>query len=292
MENQDRKKTHKPIWIILLSLACVLVIFAGIWLVLHEKAQNHNILDLMERVDNLTYEADEHTYVINSLTAAVGTLSERINRQNENREPVEWGSGYNWLALGNSLTLIEGWGRGICSTQPDNDYFGIVKAFLEKQFGDVTANRLHYGVWEQSSYRNAMFDFIDPYLSPELDLVTVQLGENVSDISRPVSNYKDDLKELVKYIHEKCPSAQIIMIDDFWDNARSDIRRAVAEETEIEFADLTEIRGKKEYQSEEGTVYYLPDGQTRKVSKEAAAHPGDSGMAYIADRVIEKIVVK
>ena len=285
MEKQNRKKTCKPIWILLLSLVCVAVIFAGVWFVLHEKTQNSNIVTLAGR-------AEEQTYVTDSLSAAIGALSERVNRQDKNREPVEWGAGYNWFAIGNSLTLIESFGHGICSTQPDNDYFGIVKAYLETKYDDVTAKRLHYGVWEQSPYRNAMFDYIDPYLSPDLDLVTIQLGENVADIYRPVSNYKTDLAELVDYIRERCPSAQVIMIDDFWNDSTREIRRKVAEETGIEFADLTEIRGKKEYQSEAGTVYYLPDGKTKTVTEEAAAHPGDSGMAYIADRVIEKIAIK
>ena len=193
MENQDRKKTRKPVWILLLSLVCVLAVFAGVWLVLHEKTQSRNIVSLVTR-------AEEQTAMEESLSAAIDTLSERINRQDKNREPAVWGTGYNWFAIGNSLTLIEGFGHGICSTQPDNDYFGIVKAFLEKQYGDVTASRVHFGVWEQSAYRNAMFDFVDPYLSPDLDLVTVQLGENVSVIERPVSGYREDLKELVLYI--------------------------------------------------------------------------------------------
>ena len=285
MEKQNRKKTHKPIWILLLSLVCVAVMFAGVWFVLHEKTQNSNIVTLAGR-------AEEQTYVTDSLSAAIGALSERVNRQDKNREPVEWGAGYNWFAIGNSLTLIERFGHGICSTQPDNDYFGIVKAYLETQYDDVTAKRLHYGVWEQSPYRNAMFDYIDPYLSPDLDLVTIQLGENVAVIDRPVSSYREDLAELVKYIRNKCPSAQIIMIVDFWNNRKSDIRRDVAEETGIDFADLAEIRGKKEYQSEAGTVFFLSDGTTDTVSEEAATHPGDSGMAYIADRVIEKIAIK
>ena len=285
MEIQNRKKTCKPIWILLLSLVCVAVIFAGVWFVLHEKTQNSNIVTLAGR-------AEEQTYVTDSLSAAIGALSERINRQDKNREPVEWDAGYNWLAIGNSLTLIESFGHGICSTQPDNDYFGLVKAYLETKYDDVTAKRLHYGVWEQSPYRNAMFDYIDPYLSPDLDLVTIQLGENVAVIDRPVSSYREDLAELVKYIRNKCPSAQIIMIDDFWNNQKSDVRREVAEETGVDFADLAEIRGEKEYQSEAGTVFFLSDGTTDTVSEEAATHPGDSGMAYIADRVIEKITIK
>ena len=66
----------------------------------------------------------------------------------------------------------------------------------------------------------------------------------------------------------------------------------VAEETDIDFADLSEIRGKKEYQSEAGIAFLLSNGKTETVSEEAATHPGDSGMAYIADRGIEKIAVK
>ena len=292
MDNQKHSRMKKNIWILLILAVFAVMVSAGVWFVLHEKAQNLNITALMKNVENLTYETEDQAHTIKSLSDAVETLSERINRKDDRFEPVEWGTGYNWFALGNSLTWIESWGRGICSTQPDNDYFGLVKAYLETKYDDVTAKRLHYGVWEQSPYRNAMFDYIDPYLSPDLDLVTIQLGENVADIYRPVSNYKTDLAELVDYIRERCPSAQVIMIDDFWNDSTSEIRRKVAEETGIEFADLTEIRGKKEYQSEAGTVYYLPNGKTKTVTEEAAAHPGDSGMAYIADRVIEKITIK
>ena len=37
--------------------------------------------------------------------------------------------------------------------------------------------------------------------------------------------------------------SQVIMIDDFWNDSTSEIRRKVAEETGIEFADLTEPEG-------------------------------------------------
>ena len=243
MDNQKHSRMKKTIWILLILAVFAVMVSAGVWFVLHEKAQNLNITALMKNVENLTYETEDQAHTIKSLSDAVETLSERINRKDDRFEPVEWGTGYNWFALGNSLTWIESWGRGICSTQPDNDYFGLVKAYLETKYDDVTAKRLHYGVWEQSPCRNAMFDYIDPYLSPDLDLVTIQLGENVAVIDRPVSSYREDLAELVKYIRNKCPSAQIIMIDDFWNNQKSDVRREVAEETGVDFADLAEIRG-------------------------------------------------
>ncbi len=285
MENQKRTRIKRPVRILFLLLICAAVVFSGIWFVLHEKAQNQNIMILMQRIEDLTAEAEDHEKSIN-------LLSDRINRENLNSgENVKWGTGYDWLALGNSLTWIESWGRGICSTQPDNDYFGIVKSFLKEHFDHVTAKRLHYGSWEQSAYRDALFDYVDPYLTPELDLITIQLGENVHETDPKDRDYSEDLKELVKYIRAKCPSVQIIIVDDFWDHERSRIRKEVAEEMHVEFADLSEIRGKQEYQSREGTVYYLRDGTTKTVTAEEATHPGDRGMAYIADRIIEKITV-
>ena len=285
MDNRESGKIKRPVWILFLLLICAAIVFSGAWLVMHEKAQNQNIMALVQRVEDLSYEAEEHE---NSISA----LSDRINRDGMNdSETVEWGTGYDWLALGNSLTWIRSWKRGICSTQPDNDYFGIVKSFLEEHFEPVTAKRLHYGSWEQSSYRDALFDYVDPYFSPELDLVTIQLGENVPDADCRDSDYRDDLRELVKYTRTRCPSAQIIIIDDFWNDERSEIRKEVAEEMQVEFADLSEIRGKPEYQSKEGTVYYLNNGTTKTVTAEEASHPGDSGMAYIADRVMEKITI-
>ena len=81
----------------------------------------------------------------------------------------------------------------------------------------------------------------------------------------------------------------IILIDDFWEQAISDMRRAAAEETGVAFADLSEIRGKSEYQSREGTAFALADGSADIVSKAAETHPGDAGMKYIADQIIKNL---
>lgn len=254
------------------------VIAAGVWLVLHEKNQSSNIVALIEENEDLTRKLYGLADKLDEATLELALRDER-----KAREPLEWGDGYNWMAIGNSLTWIESWQRGICSTRPDNDYFGIVKAWLESRHENVQAERCNYSDWEFSIVRASMFDQIVPYLSEKLDLVTIQLGENVSD----VRTYRADLERLVIYIEEHCPSAQIILIDDFWNQERSDIRRSVAEEYGIPFADLGEIRGKAEHQSKEGMECLIADGRVITVSKEAETHPGDSGMAYIAEQLIK-----
>ena len=78
------------------------------------------------------------------------------------------------------MTLITSWGRGICSTKPDNDYFNLVKKSLEDKYGEVVAYPYNFAPWERLSNREKAYDLIDSYLSPDLDLVTIQLGENAT----------------------------------------------------------------------------------------------------------------
>ena len=232
-----------------------------------------------------THEKWQSTQIHN-LIGQVSELSERLKRQTDYYlYDIKWGDSFNYLAIGNSLTLIEGnWGRGICSSLPDNDYFGLVKKYLIEKFSaDTTANRLNYFIWETAQNREKVLDLLDVYLSNKLSLVTIQLGENASDIS----SYKEDLKNLVKYIKDKAPKAKIIIIDDFWDKEKSRIRKEVAEDLKLDFADLSEIRGNKDYQSREGLIAKGIHGENITVSKEAETHPDDKGFKYIAEKIID-----
>ena len=156
--SKRRKTIIAVVLAVVILLGGILGIFVVRKLLAHEKAQQTEI---------------------SNLKGEVGLLSERFRRsQDYYLFETSWGEGYNWLALGNSLTLIESWGRGICATQPDNDYFGIVKKHLEKEYSDVATFRYNYAVWERASNRSSVYDLIDSFLDPRLDLVTIQLGEN------------------------------------------------------------------------------------------------------------------
>ena len=194
------------------------------------------------------------------------------------------------MAIGNSLTLITSWGRGICSTKPDNDYFGLIVAYLLNNpttsiNKNVVAHRWNFAIWERSSNRTATLDLLDPFLNTSLDLVTIQLGENVHD----TSTYETDLEILIDYVQAKAPKAQVILIDDFWDDIKSEMRKRVALKKNLMFADLSAIRRNKKYQSRAGTECFMEDGRIKKVSKEAETHPNDEGMKFIAEKVIKVI---
>ena len=276
-------KKRKNLLILLTVLAVAAAGFCVYKLILHEKDQNENL----DRIEALLGQNMELSARVSELSEQLGELSDEYRREKEYyRNGHQWGEGYNWLALGNSLTLIETYGRGICSTREDNDYVALVQAYLEKRNPEVDVFRYNYVAWEQKKTgRSSKLYMIDSLLSPAVDLVTIQLGENVADRS----TYREDLTELINHIKAGCPEAEIIMIDDFWTGAMGDLRKEAAQETGIGFADLSGIRGKKEYQSKAGTVMALPGGKTIKVSEEAETHPGDAGMEYIANQVIAQL---
>lgn len=46
---------------------------------------------------------------------------------------------------------------------------------------------------------------------------------------------------MVEYVMEKCPYAQVIVIDDFWSDENSELKKGVIEGLDIEWADLSNI---------------------------------------------------
>lgn len=56
----------------------------------------------------------------------------------------------------------------------------------------------------------------------------------------------------------------------------------------IEYISLAEIKENKEYMAGIDTIVYGDDGEKHIIKHEGVAlHPGDNGMKFIADKVIE-----
>lgn len=148
---------------------------------------------------------------------------------------------------------------------------------------DVVSYAYNFSTWERASDRDAILDLLDVYLDEGLDLVTIQLGENVTDLGM----CEEDLENLAIYIRNRCPKARIIIIGDWCSCDKNDMRKTAAYNCDCGFADLSKVIGNEEYQSKPGTICFMKDGTTEKVSEAASTHPGDKGMEYIADNVIE-----
>ncbi len=254
----------------------------------HEKEQNNTISELKDQVLLLSEKIDD----------LYG--SEAENEFVKNVSPER----FDYLAIGNSITIhpindywFGEW--GMAASVQDNDYYHRIVNGLSDitdiSEGQYEGTRLkginslayNYYEWELNSHdRGETYSLIDKYLLPEVDLVTVQLSENVYDFS----TFELDYIGLINHIKKSCPKSQIILIDDFWDSAKSDLKKSVAEKTHVDFIDLLDIRGKSEYQLGTGAIIYDADRKSYVNEHDGVGmHPNDKGMEVIAERVLERI---
>lgn len=205
---------------------------------------------------------------------------------------VVYDGDYNYLAIGNSITwhgkTSYWWNEcGMAATTAENDYYHLICNHLNQAKGNVCSHVTNFSIWETQAHDRAeTFESIKKYMSNELDLITIQLSENVIDYT----TWEADYVELVSYIKQKSPNAQIILIGDFWNTVKTDVKERVAQQTNVQLANLNEIVGNTSYQCGIGTIVYDEEGNSHTVEHDGVAmHPGDSGMGYIANKVIELI---
>ena len=208
-------------------------------------------------------------------------------------EPVEV-KVCNYLCIGNSITYRQPdgkfwWGSwGMAASAASKDYYHLVAAKLLTS-NDIMESKVFYlgegteALWEASSDRSSCLYLLDSVLSSELTLVTIQVGENVTDRS----TFATDLQQLIEYIQNAAPDAQIIIVGDVWGSAKCDTyKQAVASAMGIGFADLSAI--KNDYNYRAGLTYvYGDDGKVHAINNiGVATHLGDKGMAYVANAIL------
>ena len=197
------------------------------------------------------------------------------------KSSVEWSSAnYNYLAIGNSITihpLNEYWWNecGMAATTAQKDYVHLVASSL-----DAKSYAYNFATWELMGHdRGETLSLLDGLLSDKLDLVTIQLGENATDLA----TFESDFEELIRYVQKRSPDARLLVIGDFWDKKQKDaMKQKACEKTKVEFISLDIIKGLKKYQCGMGTTVYDNNGNPHTVEHAGVAnHPGDAGMKWI-----------
>lgn len=267
---------------------------------------------------------------IDRLQGQLSFLTAKINQSNqsENSELNKWKASietaiFNYLAIGNSITLhgiVDYWWSecGMAASTASRDYFTLVVNDLKQhlvandtndtnglminglnnadvtnvtdandKYREVNATRLNFSTWERLAHdRDETFEVLDPWLDKRINLITIQLSENALDLN----TFEADLASLVEHIQARCPQTVVIIIDDFWSDEKSQIKRRVCEKLNIPFADLSDIRGKEKYQAKMGSIVYDAEGKEHKIEHNGVAiHPGDEGMRFISEQVIKEI---
>lgn len=203
--------------------------------------------------------------------------------------------GYNYFAIGNSIVLSSisdfWWSEcGMAATKPEKDYFHLVSKWIKGKYENVNSMAYNFSAWEIcSSDRDKELVQLDNYLSKKIDLITIQLGENVSELKI----YENDYINLINYVKKKSLNAKIIIIGDFWKKGNRDmLKRQAALGCEVPYISLNKIKERSDFCCGLKTLVYGDDGKRHKVKhKGVAEHPGDKGMEYIAEKIIKKCFV-
>ncbi|MBR5384691.1 MAG: SGNH/GDSL hydrolase family protein [Bacteroidales bacterium] len=261
---------QKSLFIVSPIVLAAAIIFALVKIGRHERSQN-------EMISNLTEEVRVLSHKLNGMTGG-----------------VEWPEdSFNYLAIGNSLT-VHGvttfwWNEcGMAASKDEKDYFHLVTSGLEKKAGNVYSVRFNFGAWEiQAHDRDETLVSLDKYLSPKIDLVTVQLAENVTNLD----TYEKDYVSLLTYLKTYCPKARILVVGDFWSRENRDqLKEQACKECGVEYISLEGIKDNNDYFCGLGTTVYDDDGNPHVVEHGGvAAHPGDTGMEAIADRILKAL---
>ena len=214
------------------------------------------------------------------------------------------GSGYDYLAIGNSITMhprqsywpdAMGMGATLPPEKPIPDGNNHSAAACAAQGRAYNSAAFNYAIWEINYGKRAeVLYLLDPYLSAELELVTIQLGEN--SIPDP-NGFAADFPALIQYIRTKAPNAKIVLIGNFWNNAVEEtVKRQCAQAYGFPYADLSAV-SVDPYITTLSSPYtfgnelaYDANGVGHHCSKDAVAqHPNDKGMQYIAQCVLQAI---
>lgn len=233
---------------------------------------------------------------------SIGYISLRLYKQSKRIEELEnklyennfeWSDdGFNYFAIGNSITkhgLANYWwddDRGMAASKDEADYVHLVTQYLKNNNHDVVTNAYNFSAWEVNYADRAEFlGLLDVYLCSKIDLVTIQLGENASDLS----TWESDFEELITYIHNKAPNANIIVVGDFWSNGERDSsKQQAAKMCDVKYVSLDGIKDNHDYYAGLGTLIEDAYGEMHSIEHDGVAiHPGDKGMKAIAEKIIE-----
>ncbi|MBO4769607.1 MAG: SGNH/GDSL hydrolase family protein [Clostridia bacterium] len=216
-------------------------------------------------------------------------LAEKQDPENAGDAEKDGETVFRYLAIGNSITWhvkCDYWWNecGMAASVAEKDYVHVVAGNLEEKHGRVEFAAYNFSKWEITpNDRFQTLQLIDDLLKPDLNLITVQLSENVTE----KATLEEDFRELVNYIKNRCPDADIVVVDDYYFPEYGAMKKRVAEECGVKFADLSAIRGNAEYKVGMGTTVYASDGTPHKIEHlGVSGHPGDKGMEYIANAII------
>ncbi|MGN1132820.1 MAG: hypothetical protein ACI4RN_00020 [Oscillospiraceae bacterium] len=182
------------------------------------------------------------------------------------------------LFIGNSL-LLGNKTYGMCASDENHDYYHYVTETITAKNSGATYQKLMGADYEGKTSVDSAQTWLDntlaSNLSDDLDLVVVQLGDNVNTADKG-NTFKSSCKMMLQYIRNKCPSARVCWVGEWYGSATKQqiIANACAETgcTFINIADLV----KSENQSAIGNITHREALTTTKYTVDSYTDDTDN----------------
>ncbi len=195
------------------------------------------------------------------------------------------GKGLRVLFIGNSITLHGiseqiGWHRecGMAASSIEKDYVHLCMDAILKYDNDATFALGQVADWERE-YRNGS-KVLEKYQASrdfDADIIVVRLIENCPYQDFVHEDFQHEYKALIDFFN-KSGNAKIVVTDGFWRHPGDASIKAVAEKYGYPLVQLGDLGDNPEMKA---IGEYEHEG--------VAHHPGDKGMANIAERIINKL---
>ena len=201
------------------------------------------------------------------------------------------------LFVGNSILLGIENRYGMCASSPKNDYYHYVSEAIKKAYPDCEFFKLHGSGMEHSEsveeFEDVFYKRPNGYtgrpvvdsFTPDLDLIILQITDNVNtEKKQEAFHHTSEL--LLSRIRERCPNAVILWVYGWYYKRPIQARLVeVCNRYDVEMVDIRPLRFKAN-EAEAGARYESIDGTKKEANELWLTHPGDKGMAAIADQII------
>lgn len=268
--------------------------------VLQSELYNYDIYDdnLGGIIKNIGKTNDSLKTELSTINTKVDTLSNKLISPNGTEYTLSVTDNGELIALktipdkslfiGNSLVFGNDMKFGLCALSSKDDYYYKLTNYLKSKNSSFTASKLYASWWESYSTMEEKKQFVTekliPALSPDLDFVSIQLGDNVNtEGARAI--FKESAINLVRTIRSNCPKARISWIAEWYSGASIEDIIEVCNVTGIKYVPIKDLRS-TETEGKIGDTVIFDDGSSKEITTSGqASHPNNLGHLKIANRV-------
>lgn len=170
--------------------------------------------------------------------------------------------------IGNSLLM--GWGTfGMTASDNQHDYYYHVTTRIHQLDNTASYTHLSNGNLEHSTNDNdfnTAFNVIKPYLTEDIDLICIQLGDNVNTNEKVTQFTKQggSFETMVDWIHQNCPIARLMWVGTWYPSIHDWLVDACAAKG-VEFVDILPL-STTENKATLGDVVHRTEDRTQTIT--------------------------